>query len=54
LGPRVPAIQLVGGIDFTCARAPAGTVSCWGNDADGRLGDDDQPWSPAPIVVEIP
>lgn len=32
------AVQVAAGVDFTCARLATGTVECWGNSSDGRLG----------------
>jgi len=46
------AVQIAAGDSHTCARMFSGTVRCWGNGADGRLGygneltvgDDEDPW----------
>jgi E3 ubiquitin-protein ligase HERC3 len=38
LGPGRSAIQLVAGIEHTCARLDDGTVKCWGRNDSGELG----------------
>ncbi len=37
-GPTCP-LQVVTGTDFACARFADGTVSCWGSDLQGQIGD---------------
>ena len=51
--------QIAAGEDHVCARLSAGTVSCWGDGADGRLGygntnsigDDELPSSVGPVSI---
>jgi len=57
-----PVVQLALGFDFTCARLESGDVVCWGNGADGRLGqgstddlgDDEEPATIPPIDLGGP
>jgi alpha-tubulin suppressor-like RCC1 family protein len=38
-GPSVKFVEVVGGVNFACARAEDGRVACWGFGYDGQLGD---------------
>ncbi len=57
LGPGRKATAIAAGIYHTCARLDDGSVRCWGNAADGRLGlcssanigDDEAPGSVGPV-----
>ena len=57
LGAGRTAVAISSGAQHTCARLDNGTVRCWGNGADGRLGtcdtanigDDETPGSVAPV-----
>ena len=48
----VSAIAL--GPSHTCVLGSTGTVTCWGRDADGQLGDGAVPYSAVPLVVPSP
>src|SRR5258708_38261308 len=39
LGETVPVVQVAAGGDHTCALLEGGTVSCWGSNVFGQLGD---------------
>jgi len=61
LGSGRTATAVVAGIYDTCARLADGAVLCWGNGADGRLGqcraadigDDEAPGSLAPVDIGL-
>ncbi len=37
-GLHTPVAQITAGYNYTCARANAGTVQCWGSNTNGQLG----------------
>jgi len=49
--PFTGAAQVDGGGGHTCAAMPSGTVRCWGDDAQGQVGDDTGPGSTLPTTV---
>ena len=59
VGLGAPAVSLVAGAHHACAVLEGGTVRCWGLNDSGQLGyghtqdigDDEQPWSQAPVDV---
>ena len=42
-------VELAGGRHHHCARDAAGSVSCWGLNDDGQLGDDSTTTRPSPV-----
>jgi alpha-tubulin suppressor-like RCC1 family protein len=53
--PLADIVEIGGGYDFSCARDAAGGVWCWGNNADGTLGDGaTAPRSAAGPVLDAP
>jgi len=60
LGSGRTAVAISAGREHTCARLDSGTVRCWGNGANGRLGycntstigDDESPGSVGPVNLE--
>ena len=50
--PRVEASQVVSGDEFSCALRIDGTVTCWGWNDVGQLGDGTQLLSSAPVLVQ--
>src|SRR5664280_14839 len=57
-GPVQPAaatlapVQVVSGYAHTCALAPSGQVSCWGDNTYGQLGDNTTSNRPKPVTVQ--
>ncbi|MCP4757652.1 MAG: hypothetical protein GY866_42890, partial [Proteobacteria bacterium] len=45
------AVQIGSGLDFSCALMANGTVRCWGNGANGRLGNGSTDSQSTPVVV---
>jgi len=62
LGPGRTAVAISAGGDSTCARLDDGSVRCWGEAANGRLGscslsaigDDETPGSVEPVDLGVP
>lgn len=49
-GAATPSVRVA--TDYACALAQAGTVSCWGGNARGQLGDGTRKNSPTPVAVK--
>jgi len=50
----VGAVDLLAGFDFTCARLSDGSVSCWGADSFGQLGNGNSTQIvPSPVPVSV-
>jgi alpha-tubulin suppressor-like RCC1 family protein len=45
------AVEVATGFGFTCARRADGTVSCWGNNTVGQIGDGSTTQRPSPVAV---
>src|SRR5262249_31763870 len=46
-------VQVSAGLDYTCALAADGTVSCWGNNQYGQLGDGTNTTHLVPVRVNL-
>ena len=44
------AIQITAGREHSCALHQDGTISCWGNMEEGRLGNGSSPWLPQKVI----
>jgi alpha-tubulin suppressor-like RCC1 family protein len=44
-------VEIARGVNFTCARLPAGTVQCWGTGTSGQLGHGASSNSTTPVTV---
>lgn len=50
-GKQTAYVQIGGGLDFTCGLTAFGTVQCWGEGLDGRLGNGGTTDSTTPVDV---
>ena len=46
----ISAIQITAGREHSCALHQDGTISCWGNMEEGRLGNGSSPWLPQKVI----